>query len=320
MQGSQWRLLLAVAGAGLLIWPARAQDTLPGTVTGRGTAELKRQPELLRVQVEIFAKGKDIKEALARLRERKESARRNLESIGFPAVGIEFGDPSIGAEPNERRRQMQMMVLRQMRNQGKKGTAKPKEAPPVLVVAPLKAELRLTAASAEELLALAHGLEERIRAADLGGLRDIKQVTAQDEELAIEQPDEIADGTEVEGPRRGEPLFLYVSQVSEADQDKLLQQAFQSAKREATMLARAAGAGVGMLYRLEDGTVPGANFEETVALENPYVNRFVSQLLERARSNGSILEAREAIGMQVGKVSYRVVLAASFVLKPLAPR
>src|ERR1051326_1416325 len=97
-------LVLAGLGAG------RADAELPGTVTGHGLYELKRQPEFLRVQVDVMAKGKDIKEALAKLRARRQAAQKNLESLGVAAGAIEFGDAVVTTEKADR----QHMMMRRM--------------------------------------------------------------------------------------------------------------------------------------------------------------------------------------------------------------
>src|SRR5260370_41864196 len=110
--------------------PARAEVPATGTVTGQGTFELKRQPEHLRVQVDVLAKGKDVKEALAKLREQRQAAQKQLEALGFDPKSIDFGEPKITTEKSDRGRHMQRM-MRLRRNQGKKTTQKPTEPPPL---------------------------------------------------------------------------------------------------------------------------------------------------------------------------------------------
>src|SRR5713101_2603991 len=211
-------LFMAAAFAG-------AQQPAAGTVTGRGTVESKRTPEILRVQVEVMAKGKDLKEALARLKERREAAQKNLETLGATPPSIEFGNALITDEKSERQKMMEMMMGGGGRAQGKKANQKPKQAPPIVVAMTLKAEVPLKASSPEELLILAHLLEEKIKAADVGGLKELKQLSPQDEESAEENPQAgfvMGLGGEGTETKRGEPTFLYVSKVSEDDQTKAL--------------------------------------------------------------------------------------------------
>src|SRR5262249_6225391 len=151
--------------------------------------------------------------------------------------------------------------------QGKKDD-KPKQPPTVVVYVPLKFEMPLKAADAEELLILASALEEKIKGADLGGIKEGKQMSPQDEEMAQEVMEQVPN--DENEPRRGEPLFLFVSKVSTADQDQALASAFQKAKREAGRLARAAGAELGTLVHLDNNSGT-AGVEEAWAMANtPY--------------------------------------------------
>src|SRR5262245_37183574 len=157
----------------------RAEGFGSGTVTGHGSVELKRQPEFLRVQVDVLARGKDVTEALAKLRQRRQAAQKHLEQLGVAANAVEFGKPAIVTERNNPQRHM--MMMRQMQMMGKK-PAKPKEPPPIIVSCSLKADVRLTAPDPEELVIAAHTLEERIKLADLGGTKELKTASPQDEE------------------------------------------------------------------------------------------------------------------------------------------
>jgi hypothetical protein len=210
------------------------------------------------------------------------------------------------------------MMMRRMRNQGKKPPQKAKEAPPVLVSCTLKAEFPLSASCHEELLLTGHALEEGMKAADLGGTKDLKQASAQDEELAQEDAADMMMGFGGEGGLQpGEPVFLYFSKISEEERAKALAQAFHRAKAQAGQLARAAGVELGTLYHLEDSSAadPGAD-EEGLEMDGPS-SYHLRQLLHRARTgnaNGD-KESLEAIGGKPGKVSYRITLSVTFELK-----
>src|SRR5207248_11168869 len=119
--------------------------------------------------------------------------------------------------------------------------AKPKEPPPVIVSCPLKAELRLSAPDPEALVILSHTLEERIKLADLGGTKDLKAASAQDEEMEQEEAMAMMNYNDPDAPKRGEPIFVYVSKISEDEQLQARAEAFTKARREAGRLAKAAG-------------------------------------------------------------------------------
>jgi hypothetical protein len=316
MRNSPWYLHVTVIALAVF-WPALARADRPAsaTVTGHGTAELQKQAEYLRIHVEILAKGRDPREALTKLREKRQNAQSFLQGLGVSAPGISFSDPAVTSENDEAQRHRAMFIRHMMRNQGKKPEAKPKAPPPVMVACTLKAEIRLKAPNAEELLVLAHTLEGQLRAADLGGMRDLKQATPQDEELAQEAQEEMIDMNEGNMPKRGEPLFLYVCKVSDEEQSQVLAQAFQKARREAAQLARAAAADLGPLYHLDGNSPEGFNAADLISGENPNSYQVLQQLLiDRDRPVGS-KQSGEAVGLQPGKVTFRVVLSAAFELK-----
>jgi hypothetical protein len=302
----------------LLAGLASRAEAPPGTVTGVGAYELKRQPEFLRVHVDVLAKGKDIKESLAKLRERRLAAQKSLEAMGAAANAIEFGDPTVTTEKFDRQQSMQRMMMAQMAMaQGKKAAKKPKEAQPVIVSCSLKAEIRLAATDPEERVILTHALEKRIKTADLGGLKDMKQASPQDEELAQEQVGEEMDPDQAHQPKPGEPAIFYVSPIPVKDRERALAEAFKKAKRHAGHLANAAGAELGPIHHIEDSSPSNSQMEDYSGMENPFMYRYMQRTQDwtRESNGGDDRESTEAIGLEPGKVVFRVVLSASFELK-----
>jgi uncharacterized protein YggE len=309
-------LVLTVLPAGLIPAVLRADERAVRTVNSVGFAELKRQPDILRVQVEIQSRGKDLKEALAKLRERRAAAQRQLDAIGATPGSVQFTDPRITPEGKASQQARMMLMMQRMQNPGQKPAKKAKEAPTILVSCGLKAELPLQASSPEELLLMAHALEERMKAADLGGRKELKRSSPQDEELSEEEATEMMDPNAEDRPKPGEPVFLYISKVTEEEHAKLLAESFQKARREAGRLARAAGAELGALTHLEDNSAQEFSGEEEGVIDNPYTLRLMQQMMGRGRPGVTDTERqpREAMGMQPGKVSYRVALSTVFEL------
>src|SRR5205807_350419 len=99
---------------------------------------------ILRVQVELLAKGKDLPEALAKLKERRAAVAKYLHTLGIPKESLAFGEPAPASAKTEQQRQIEAMVTQRMAAQGKTPT-KPKEKPPAVVSSMLKAELLLKA-------------------------------------------------------------------------------------------------------------------------------------------------------------------------------
>jgi uncharacterized protein YggE len=304
------RLILVLLAANLLAAPAGAQVPSPpkGTVSGVGFADLKKTPEVLRVQVEILAKGKDLKEALAKLKERREAVKTRLASLKAAKDTVVFGEPSLGGEKTDQQRQLQIMVAQRLRSGGAAPAAKNKGEPPAEVSVWLRFEVSMEAADPEALLLAGHQLQEKIRAADLSGLKEFHKLSLKEEESAEEA--QLAQAMGEQGaPKRGEPTFTFVSRISEADQARALAEAFQHARKEAANLARAAGAELGPLYHLESQNAAAANTQEWTY----YMNQ---QRYQTAVPQGlPAITATEAVGSQAGQVGYRVAVTASFLIK-----
>lgn len=298
----------------LLATPRAPAD---GTVTGTGTAELRRQPEILRVQIEVLAKGKDLKDALAKLKERCEAARTRLVALGAAREAVTVGEAGVTSEKTDRQRQMEQMIRMRSRQQGGKPLAKPKEAPPVVVGALLKADLPLAGADAEEFLLRATQLQDQIKAAELGGLKGgDEKLSPQEQELA-EEMGMMMEAQEGEA-KRGDPAFLFVAKVPEAERDKLLAEAFQKARRSAAQLARAAGGELGELNQVVETAAPGADQDVPPGMPTgmPVGRPWEYAMRGRDSTPPNAEGPGEAVGLQPGKVVVRVSVSAQFRLKP----
>jgi hypothetical protein len=287
---------------------AWAQFPMRGEISASGSFEVKKQADLVRIQIEMFGKGVDLKEALAKLKTRRVGAQKFFE--GLPGAVVDFSNPKITTEKNPQEQQMRMMMRMQMQ-QGKPAKAKPKEPPPVVVSCEMKAEVPLAAATPEDQLLAASALEERVKGADLGGSKSLAHVTAQDDE----QNQEEMDGNGEQEPKRGMPVFIYVSKLTEDEQSKAIAQAFKKAKQQAALLAKAAGAELGSLQQLcLDGSSENYSSELWQEIQ---ADAFAQQMYQRMfggyPGNVSVdRSAPEAVGLHPGKVIYRVGLTAGF--------
>lgn len=296
----------------LLIVPmdAYGQSTQDGQVSAAGTAEIKHAAEFLRVQVELSGKGKDMKEALAKLKDKKELAIAQLTNLGVAKADVSIADPSVVSERNDRQRQIEMMMM-QRRGGVKKPDAKNKQPDPIVVSAVLKADVPLKAGSPEELLQAGHTLQAKIKAADLGGTKETEKLSPQDEELAEEMQEMnrmMAEGGEV---RRGEASFVYVYKVTPTEHDKALKEAFAKASAQASRLAAAAGVELGALHSLQGNLVPG-----TADYMAEYYGRMNRMMREGDGDQQDKEDKTEAVGMNPVKVNLRVSVSVSFAIKP----
>src|SRR5438067_9415618 len=161
----------AIPSAGLLVLLLSpgvlpAQSPAAGTVSGTGTAEIRRQPETLRVQFEVQARGKTLREALDKLKARREEVRSALVGLGARKGAVVFGDPGLAGEASARNVQIEQLI--HQRNQAL-GRPKPKAGAASVVTATVRADFPLPAGGdAEAFLLAARELEEKVKAADLG--------------------------------------------------------------------------------------------------------------------------------------------------------
>ncbi len=294
-----------------------ADDNGGSKVSGMGVYELKKQPDILRVQVEVLAKARSAKDALAKLQEHRQAAKGQLESMGASAATIEFSEPVVTStlDPNEAR--MQAMMAQRAMMQGKKAPAKPKEAPPVVVSCMLKAEIPLTAHTPEELLVHTHALEERIKQADLGSIKSLKQNTPQEEEMNDAQMQAMGMNGGEEQNVRGLPVISYVKKLSADERSQAVREAFKKAERQATELASAAGMVLGQVLSLEESPVQSNEPDGPNTMEWMYARMGVRYAMPQVTDNKKMPEAS---GAKPATVFYRVGVSASFELRRLRPR
>ena len=317
MKRQFWILAILLGLGAMHAAGASAQQPDAGgapSVSAGGMVTIERQAETLRMEVDLLAKGKDLKDALGKLQLRRKAAEKQLAELGAEAKSIRFGAPHISTGGNDQQAQMMAMMRQRMmaRRGGRRGADKPAAAAPVTVAMSLTAEWPLAAGEPEQTLLAAHGLEEKIKAADLAGRTAAEELTPEEAELAEEaesEDDNVMYGGRPE-PKPGEPRFVYVAKISEADRDQALREAFEQAQANAQRLAKAASAELGSLTQLSgssDSTVDSDIYNEY----GPYQYR----MMQRAQSASSSGEQAEAIGVQPGPVQFQVHVMASFSLK-----
>jgi uncharacterized protein YggE len=314
------RLLIALTLASAMATPARAQtdvDEMEGTVAGNGTSMIERLPEVLRVQVDVFAKGKDLKQSLAKLKKQRAAAEKQLAELGAEPKSVHFEQAKLASLETDQQKQMRMMVRQRMR-QGptKRPAKKPDVKPPVVVAIPLSAEWSLAAGDGDEMMLASSELEEKIKAADLAGLKVAQEQTAEEQELAEEMEAQDEDQMDYYNSGRqeakpGEPVFLFACRITDDERDKALAEAFTVAKAEAARLAKAAGAELGRLKHLvvnmenSDGS---DDYETYQGMPSAY--RYMQRMRGRQAT-----ATHEAIGMRPGPLKYHVVVTATFAIK-----
>ena len=284
------------------------------TVVGAGTVSLQRPPKLLRMFLQITGKGKTLDVALAQLRQRREKATATLNTLAADPKSISFTCPTTGgASESQQRRQMEMMIRQRMSPGGR--LAKALKLPEVVNVGSLlTAQWTLDSDDAEKAVVRAHELQQSLKAADLAGIKDKSNLTAEEQEMAEEMEGAMAQmgsyGSET-GLEQGTPMFMYVATISDADANQALADAFGKAKADAARLARAAGARPGRLLSVSGGLTPSQeyyNMQQYVPM--PYRNTLSQQLGNRMRGDSQ----KEAVSTDPNNTVFQFHLRAAFAL------
>jgi uncharacterized protein YggE len=304
------KLIGSVVLCAAFLVPAVASAEKPETtLSAQGTASLEKMPEIMRLKIDIQASAPELQPALAKLKAKREAAVKKLKEIGASDEAIVFEGPTLVPDQTEAvKRQMAMMRGQMNEEEEEEEGAKPAK---VSVMVNLKLDLPLQTADTEALLVTVHELQEKIRKADVAGLKEEKLSDEEQEEQA-EMQEQLSRFGGDDQPKPGQPIFVFVWKMSDEERSKLLADAFANAKAEAQKLAAAAGAQLGPLASLSS---------HTMAQEEDYrysysFNPMLYQVMQRARAMGSTEQAEtEAIGVLPQKIAKRVVVMASYALQ-----
>ena len=274
-----------------------------GSVGGAGVAVIKRQPELIRMQLDVMATGKDLKDALATLKARREAATTVCTKLGAVAETLAVGPPRIAPDLAQRQRMMNDYISPPRRTSKAK---KPEAAPPVNVSAWLTAEWPLKGNSPEELLLASQSLRDTIKSELAKAMPKAADLSPEQEEMQEEAaPDMGGNGN---GPKPGDPVFVFVAKVSDADYVKAAAKAFAMAKAHAQRLADAAGTPLGELRNVE------GNDRQSMSMMNFPRQYYNNGMLQEEDSPEPETNPDEATGTNPAEVRLTVAIAATFAL------
>ena len=258
-----------------------------------------------------MAKGKTLKEALGKLKDRREAAIVQLEALKADKESIEVGAPSLSKAQEAQKKQFEMMVMQRMSARGKKvpkGLQAPKS---VTVSAKLKAQWPLEADSPEEFLLAVESLKKEIKDADITGSKEAEKLSAEEEELAEEMEAMMRNSGEGKVPV-GEPAFVYVARISDEEHNAAMAEAFTKAKEQATRLAAAAGIELGPLVGLS-GQGSGSNsFGNGMGYRR---QQYLQQLIGVGGMSEMGSNPNEAISTSAGPIKFQFMVNASFGFK-----
>lgn len=306
--GAQWEGMAAMMGGG-------------PTVSGAGSVVVSRQPDKVRMFIELTGKGKTLEEALARLKDRREAAALQLEALKADKDSIDVSDPSVSSGGDEQKEQLERMIRMQMMGRRRTVPKALKTARSITVSATLSAEWPLEESTVEKTLVATEALKEKVKAANLSGTDEPEELSPEEEELAEEMEQMMMESGQ-EQVEEGTPHFFYVATISEEDRDLALAKAFRKAKTQAARLAQAAGIRLGKLVGLsgDTGDVNQYGF-------NPYNDymsswggnyqqqEYVQRILARGFSDDAETRRNEAVGSEPGSLKFTVNVHAAFTVE-----
>lgn len=292
-------------------WVQGAQNS-GSTVAGVGQVTIQPKPSAIRMHIELVAKGKTLEEALGNLRDRREAALVQLEALRADMDSVEVDPPRVSGQQSAQKRQMEMMLMERMRSRGGKvppGIQAPKS---YAVSAALSVEWPLKVDDAERLLMAAEVLREKIKEADLAGTKDAEKLSPEEEELAEEMAGMSSRYGEEE-VKPGEPHFVYVAEISDAERDKAMADAFAKAKVQAGRLAQAASVKLGTLVGLSGG---GGGQTDLGESSFGYQQRQYLQRLMGAQGEAYADDsANEAVSTGPDSLHFKFTVTATFSLE-----
>jgi uncharacterized protein YggE len=275
-----------------------------GSVSGTGVAVIKRQPDLMRMQLELTATGKDLKDALSKLKARREAALTTCTNLGAAAETLSVSSPQV-VDMAQRQRMNGYISSR-----GSRSPKKPEAAPPVNISAWLKAEWPLKGSSAEELLLSSQSRCDTIRS-QLAKSAPKAELSPEQEEMQEENAAEMMNNGN--GQKPGDPVFVFVARVSTADFVKAASKAFLIAKAHAQRFADAARLSLGELRNIQGNDAD----RQSIAMMNyrrQYYNDGMLQEVQEEDSSEAPTGAEEATGTNPGEVRLTIAIAATFSL------
>jgi uncharacterized protein YggE len=292
--------------------PVQAQ-TQPASVSGTGMVTVERPAQRMRMHIELGASAPTLKAALAALKDRREAAQSQVESLGADKKSIKFTDPMLSSDTSDRRRQMEQMIRSKLAGR-RKGAAAPALPTSHAVSTTLSADWPLTAGAAEQVLLAVHDVQTKVEAADLAGLKEKKALSPEEQELAEESINIHQNyGDEARPP--GTPQFIFIAKISDADREKALADAFAKAKSQAARTAKAAGAQLGGLLRVADNASAAMGFDESSYFGGGGYDPYTMARMQRQGMMAFSPAEDEAVSMQPGQVPARIVITAVFELK-----
>ncbi len=107
-----WMMVLTAT----VFWTAAARaPAQQPVVAGRGVVQVQQQPTMLRMSLVLMAKGKTLEGALARLKDRRQAAAKQVEALGADKDSIAFGPPVVSRTQSAQQQRLQAIMAQRAR-------------------------------------------------------------------------------------------------------------------------------------------------------------------------------------------------------------
>ena len=287
------------------------------TVSAAGNASLHKEPTAMRMFLQLSGRGKTLEEAAQSIADRCEAVTAQLESLGADTDSISFGRPAISDAQSAQKQQLETMIRERMAGSGRavpKGLKIPKS---FTVNRTLTVEWPLLSGEPERTMIAVHALQEKIKAADLAGVKETQaELSPEERELAEEfaAPSRSYDPYGEEEVQPGVPHFVFVARVSDAEHDKAAVEAFAKARHSAARLAKAAGVELGPLASLAGGASSDSG-DGMSSYERRMYRAMQGIVGPEFGAGGEADDESEIVGPNSNSLTYRVTITAVFGLK-----
>jgi uncharacterized protein YggE len=283
---------------------ASAQSSI--SVRGQGTATLVRPADHLHLEVQVNARGKDVPEAMSKLKDLETEVQKKLAAIQDGK--FVFDASRLDADDDPQKNYMRMMQAMANPNARKK----PAAPQGVSAVTTLRCDWELKGSNADEVSLAAYQLQEKVKASNAwkpaGAANDLK---AQEE---AEENDQSNMQMQMNYPgaaaKPGQPVFTFIATFPQEEISKGTAQAFESAKQQASDLAKAAGKSLGELTELD-----GSRNNVGMSPDNPMAQYIAMMQAASEQKPAAGREPNVIVGDQPGAVSMQVAVTARFQLK-----
>ena len=162
------------------------------------------------------------------------------------------------------------------------------------------------------MLLTTQGIQAKIKAADLAGVKEAQAGSEVQEEME-EEAAQMMNRFGEEAQQPGQPQFVFVATLSHSDREKAMSEAFTKAKAQAAGLAKAAGVPLGPLVGLS-GTCRGQSAAGANFGGYGQSNRFaiIAQMMGQQAGTGFEEKPDEAMSVEPGTLKFTCAATVLF--------